>query len=200
VTAVLRSELYRALTLRSSVLSLAGVVALGLAFGWFSADMWALLVGLGAFAVGVVGTAQHVQHRTAVLLHLGQPHRLRALAGQVAAYVLIGLAVAALSGVSVLAGGKLDRYTAALVAVPVMAVFGVATAAVVRRTTWLFLGCAGWFVFVEGLLGRLKQPLPFTTFLDGSTGDGRALAIFVGWTALALVGAAVAVHRDLTGD
>ncbi|MEU4565603.1 hypothetical protein [Micromonospora sp. NPDC023956] len=200
MTAVLRSELLRAVTLRSSVVTLTVLVATGLLFGTFEAGMWALLVGLGAFGIGVVGTTQHFQHRTAVLLHLGQPRRLRVLTGQAAAYVLIGLAVAALSGMTVLVGGKTDRYASALVAVPLMAVFGVATAAVVRRTTWLFLGSAGWFIFVEGLLGRLKLPLPFTTFLDGSTGDARALALFAGWTVLALAAAAVAVHRDLTGD
>jgi hypothetical protein len=84
--------------------------------------------------------------------------------------------------------------------VPVMAVFGAANAVIVRRPTWLFLGYAGWFVFVEGLVGRLAAPLPFSALLSGGGGDQRSLLVAGCWAALALVGAAIAIRRDVTGD
>jgi hypothetical protein len=198
--ALIRSELYRVVTVRSSWLSLAIFGTLGLLFGAFDGGAWALLAGVAAFSLAVMQVAQHHQHRTAVLLHLARPRRTIVLLGQLVTGVFVAVAFAALSGAAVLATSELTRYRDTLVVVPVMAVFGAATAAIVRRPTWLFLGAAGWLIFVEGLIGRMDAPLPFSAFLDAGNGDLRSLLIFAGWTALAVVGAVVATRRDLTGD
>ncbi|GAB3965541.1 hypothetical protein V1634_24640 [Plantactinospora veratri] len=198
--ALVRSELYRVATIRSSWISIAVFSVLGALFGAVNVDAWALLAGMGAFGLAVLGVTAHYQHRTAVLLHLARPGRLLTLLGQIVAGVVVAVGFAAVSGVTVLAKGDLTQYRNTLVLVPVMAVFGAANAAVVRRPTWLFLGYAGWFVFVEGLLGRLSAPLPFSAFLGAGGGDRTSLLIAVGWAVLALLGAAAAVRRDLTAD
>lgn len=198
--AVLRSELYRTLTVLSSWVSMAASLALGLLFSWFSEEFWSLFAGLGAFGVAVVVTGQHYQHRTAVLLYLGQPRRLRALAAQCLSAALIATLLAAVSGLNLFSAGESEQYFATLSVVPLIAFFGVATTTVVRKPVWLFAGFAGWLLFVEGLIGRLEGSLPFSSFLQAATGDSQQLAIFAGWTAAALLGAAWAVRRDLTGD
>jgi len=195
---VLRSELYRTATVRSGWISMGASAALGLAFGWFSEDFWSLFAGLGAFAVAVVTTAQHYQHRTVVLLFLAQPHRLRALAAQCLTAVVVALVLVVVSGATVLAAGQTRQYLSTLAAVPVMAVFGVANATVVRRPTWLLTGWAGWLIFVEGLIGRLESPLPLTSFLGAAGGHPRQLLVFAGWTAAALATAIWSIRRDLT--
>ncbi|MEU6075884.1 hypothetical protein [Micromonospora sp. NPDC047074] len=198
--ALLRSELYRVATIRSSQISIVVFSALGMLFGWFNVDAWGLLAGMGAFGLAVMIVAQHHQHRTAVLLYLARPNRMTVLIGQVLTSVIVAVAVAAVSGVPVLVKGDPTHYTDTLAVVPVMAVFGAANAAIVRRSTWVFLGYAGWFVFVEGLIGRLKAPLPFSAFLEAGTGDSRNLVITAAWALLASGVALVAVRRDLTGD
>ncbi|MEN3614957.1 hypothetical protein AAH979_36180 [Plantactinospora sp. ZYX-F-223] len=198
--ALVRSELYRMATIRSSWVSIAVFSVLGALFGAVNVDAWALLAGMGAFGLAVLGVTQHFQHRTAVLLYLARPARLLTLLGQVVASVIVAVGFAAVSGVTVLAKGDLTQYRNTLTLVPVMAVFGAANAAVVRRPTWLFLGYAGWFVFVEGLLGRLSAPLPFSAFLGAGGGDRTSLLIAAAWTALALAAAAIATRRDLTTD
>ncbi|MGX7676960.1 hypothetical protein [Plantactinospora sp. DSM 117369] len=198
--ALVRSELYRMATIRSSWVSIAVFSVLGALFGAVNVDAWALLAGMGAFGLAVLGVTQHFQHRTAVLLYLARPARLLTLLGQVVASVIVAVGFAAVSGVTVLAKGDLTQYRNTLTLVPVMAVFGAANAAVVRRPTWLFLGYAGWFVFVEGLLGRLSAPLPFSAFLGAGGGDRTSLLIAAAWTALALAAAAIATRRDLSTD
>jgi hypothetical protein len=198
--AVLRSELYRTLTVLSSWVSMSASLALGLLFSWFSEEFWSLFAGLGAFGVAVVVTGQHYQHRTAVLLYLGQPRRLRALAAQCLSAALFATLLAAVSGLNLFSAGESGQYFATLSVVPLIAFFGVATTTVVRKPVWLFAGFAGWLLFVEGLIGRLEGSLPFSSFLQAATGDSQQLAIFAGWTAAALLGAAWAVRRDLTGD
>ncbi|MEV8504862.1 hypothetical protein AB0368_08530 [Actinoplanes sp. NPDC051475] len=198
--AVLRSELYRSLTIRSSWVSLAGFAALAALTGWFSEEFWSLFAGLGTFGLAVVLTAQHYQHRTAVLVFLGQPHRLRALAAQFAVAILFGLVLAAVSGISVAASGFTAQYRSTLTAVPLIAVYGVANATIVRRPMWLLAGYLGWLVFVEGLIGRLEEPLPFTSFLFASAGQTKFVLALLAWTAASLPLAAWSVRRDLTGD
>ncbi|GAA5178485.1 hypothetical protein GCM10023322_05760 [Rugosimonospora acidiphila] len=198
--AVLRSEVHRSLTVRSGWISMAAIVLLGLTFGWFSVDFWSLLAELGAFAIAVMNTGQHYQHRTAVLLYLGQPRRLTALAAQALAAVVLATAVAVASGLAVLVTGAAHQFRSTLAVVPLMALYGVFNATVVRRPTWLFIGYAGWFIFIEGLVGKLELPLPISSFLKAGGGDYHSLLIFAGWTALAMVAAIVAVHRDLTSD
>lgn len=199
--AVLRSELYRAVSIRSSAVSIGVLALLGLVFGWFSADMWTLLAGFGSFGISVMATAQHYQHRTAVLVCLGEPRRLVALAGQAVAAAFVASAVVAVSGAAVLAPtGSPAQWRSTMAVVPLMAVFGVANAAVVRRSAWLLIGYAGWLIFVEGLIGKLEQPLPFSAFLAAGSGDRRDVVIFAGWTVVAMGVAVVAVRRDLAGD
>lgn len=197
--AVLRSELYRTLTIRSSWVSFAGFAFLGAATGWFSEEFWSLFAGLGAFGVAVVVTSQHYQHRTAVLLFLGQPRRLWVLASQCVSAAVIGVVLAAASGVAVL-GPEPTQYRSTVMMAPVIAVFGVANATVVRRPLWLLIGYGGWLILVEGVIGRLESPLPFTSFLMACTGDVRALLAFLGWTGAALVAAIWSIRRDLTAD
>ncbi|MDO3702045.1 hypothetical protein Q3W71_10190 [Micromonospora sp. C28SCA-DRY-2] len=194
------SELYRALTIRSSRISIVGFGVLGMLFGALNIDAWGLLAGMGAFGLAVMIVAQHHQHRTVVLLYLARPQRVLVLVGQVVTSVVVALGFAAISGVTVVARGEASRYQDILTVVPIIAVFAAANAAVVRRPTWLFLGYAGWFVFVEGLVARFEAPLPFSAFLGGGTGDQRSLLIAAAWTALACTAAAVAVRRDLPSD
>jgi hypothetical protein len=78
-------------------------------------------------------------------------------------------------------------------------VFGVASATLWRRAVPLFLGYGTWFVFAEGLAFRFRRPLPFTTFINAAGGHPQGLALFAGWTAVALAAALWAIHRDL-GD
>jgi hypothetical protein len=197
---LLRSELYRTLMIRSGWVSIAATVALGLGFGIFDVAFWSLFAGLGSFGLAVMTTAQHYQHRPAVLLFLGRPRRLLVLTAQCLSAALVATGIALVSGVGVLNWGENDKYRATLAVVPLIAVFGVAAATVVRRPLWLLGAAAGWLVFVEGLFGRLESPLPFTAFLSAAGGDEHFLLIFAGWTAAALLGAVIAIRRDLTGD
>jgi hypothetical protein len=192
---VLRSELYRTATMRSSWVSLGVAALLGLGFGWVSQDFWSLFAGLGAFGVAVLTTSQHYQHRTAVLLFLGQPHRLLVLAAQCVTAVLVALVLALISGLPALGS---SQFLPTLAAVPLMAVFGVANATAVRRPTWLLAGWALWLVFVEGLIGKLSAPLPLSSFLDAAGGDLGRFGVFALWTLCALVGAAWAIRHDLS--
>jgi hypothetical protein len=199
--AVLRSELRRTMMIRSSWVTIAFTIAAGLAFGSFSVDFWSLFAGVGAFGIAATTTAQHYQHRTAILLFLGRPHRLRTLAAQCLAAAVITTGTAALSGLNVAAGGgEQAQYDATLLVVPLITVFGVAVATVVRRPTWLLIGSMVWLLFGEGVIGKLKAPLPFSSFLTASTGDRKHLLIFVAWTIGALIVAAYSINRDLTGD
>jgi hypothetical protein len=199
--AVLRSELYRTMTVISTWVSMTAALALGFLFSWFSEEFWSLFAGLGAFGVAVVVTGQHYQHRTAVLLYLGQPRRLRALAAQCLSAALIATLLAAISGLNLFSTDDGKQYLTTVSVVPLIAFFGVAMTTVVRKPIWLFAGFAGWLLFVEGMIGRLEGPLPFASFLQAAaTGNEKQFVVFAGWTAAALAGAVWAVRRDLTGD
>jgi hypothetical protein len=201
VIAVLRSELRRTMMIRSSWVSIALTIAAGLTFGVFSVDFWSLFAGVGAFGIAATTTAQHYQHRTAILLFLGRPHRLRTLAAQCVAAAVITTITAALSGLSVAGGGgEQEQYDTTLLVVPLITFFGVAVATVVRRPTWLLIGSMVWLLFAEGVVGKLDAPLPFSSFLTASTGDQKHLCIFLAWTAGALVVAGYSINRDLSGD
>ncbi|MET0422288.1 MAG: hypothetical protein ABW046_00340 [Actinoplanes sp.] len=198
--ALLRSELYRTTTLRSSWLSMACFAALGIGTGWFSEQFWTVFTAAGAFAVAAVTTAQHYQYRTAVLLFLGVPNRVVVLAAQCLVAALLAEVTAAASGLFVLGAGEADIYRTTLIAVPLIAVFGVANATVVRRPTWLFAGYGGWFIAVEGVLGKFQSRLPISSMLIGASGNTRYLLAFIGWTVLALAGAIWSIRRDLSSD
>ncbi len=200
MVALVRSELYRVATIRSSWVSLLVFGVVGLLLGAVNIDAWALLVGMAAFGLSAMIVSQHYQHRTAVLLYLAEPRRVAVLIGQVVTAAIVTVGIVAVSGLTVVLKGEPTRYGNLLTMIPVLAVFGAATAAIVRRSTWLFLGAAGWFVFVEGLLGRLQAPLPFSAFLGAGAGDPRSLVIAASWTVLAVVVAMVTVGRDVTGD
>lgn len=201
MSAVLRSELRRTMMIRSSWVSIAATIAAGLTFGGFSVDFWSLVAGVGAYGIAATTTAQHYQHRTAVLLFLGRPHRLRTLAAQCLAAAIITTITTALSGLLVLSeGGEQPQFETTLLVVPLITFFGVAVATVVRRPSWVLIGSMVWLIFAEGLLGKLNAPLPFSSFLTASTGNSRNLLIFLAWTAGALVVAGYSINRDLTGD
>ncbi|GGM17332.1 hypothetical protein [Micromonospora yangpuensis] len=197
---IVRSDLHRTATIRSSRISLIVSVALGTLIGSVNIDAWGLLAGMVAFGLAATMVAQHYQHRTAVLLYLTVPRRIAVLVGQLIAAMIVASGFVAVSGLTLLVKGAADRYLNLLTVVPLMAVFGAAGAAVARRPTWFFLGCAGWFVFVEGLVGRLQAPLPFTAFISAGSGDVGGLLLASGWAAVASVAAGVAVGRDLTSD
>ncbi|MGW4498503.1 hypothetical protein ACWENR_07790 [Micromonospora sp. NPDC004336] len=200
MVALVRSELHRMATVRSTWLSLIILSGLGLLFGVVDAAAWQLLAGVGTFGLAAMHVGQHYQHRTAVLLHLAQPNRALTLVGHLVAAVVVALVFMTLSGVTVLLDGDIREFRDAAAVVPLMAVFAAANAAIFRRPTWLFLGYGGWFIFVEGLAGRLDAPLPFSAYLAAGGGDRANLLVFAGWTGLSLVGALFAVRRDLVGD
>jgi hypothetical protein len=201
VIAVLRSELRRTLLIRSSWVSIALTIAIGLTLGVLSVDFWSLFAGVGAFGIAATTTAQHYQHRTAILLFLGRPNRIGTLAAQCVAAAVITEVTAALSGVSVWAGGgEQQQFDTTLLVVPLITFFGVAVATVVRRPTWLLIGSMVWLLFAEGVVGKLRSSLPFSAYLTASTGDRRQLLIFLAWTAGALLVAAWSINRDLSGD
>jgi hypothetical protein len=197
---VLRSEVYRTLTIRSGWVSIAASVALGMAFAAFDTNFWSLFAGIVAFGLAVVTTAQHYQHRTVLLVFLGEPHRWRVLAAQCLLAVILALAITAVSGLPAVSAGDGAQVRATLAVVPLMAILGVAGATVVRHPLWLFAGVAGWLIFVEGLIGRLEGSLPFAAFLEAASGETRYLPVLAGWAAAALLGAALAIRRDLNGD
>jgi hypothetical protein len=199
VIAVVRSELYRLSTVRSSALSLAVFTAAGVVFSMIGSDFWALLAGVGAFGFGATGISQHYQHRTAVLLYLARPRRIRVLAAQLVTALIVSLGYTVVSGLLVLIQGNRERYLITVVVAPLMAVLGAAGAAIARSATFLFVGFATWIVFVEAMYGKLQEPLPFSAYLDAAGGDARKLMILVGWIVAAIAGAVFAVRRDLNG-
>jgi hypothetical protein len=198
--AVVRSELYRLSTIRSSALSLSIFTAFGILLSVIGTDFWALLAGAGAFGLGATGISQHYQHRTVVLLYLGRPRRIRVLLGQFVTALIVGLGFTAVSGVVVLIQGNRERYLITLVVAPLMALLGAAGAAIARSATVLFIGFGTWILFVEAMYGKMQEPLPFSAYLDAAAGDVQKLLILLGWTLAAVVGAIFAVRRDLNGD
>jgi ABC-type hemin transport system ATPase subunit len=95
-----------------------------------------MFAGFGAFGISALTVSQHYQHRTAALLYLARPKRLHVLIAQVITTVSVSWGVAAVTGITVLtkSGGALP-YRHTLVVVPIMAVFGAATAAIVRSAS-----------------------------------------------------------------
>jgi hypothetical protein len=200
VIRVVLSELHRTLTVRSAWLSMTCYATLGIATGWFSQEFWALFISVGAFAVTAVTTAQHYQHRTAVLLFLGQPHRLVVLVAQCLVGTALALVTAAVSGIIVVGQGDGGVFRYTLMAVPLIAVFGVANATLVRRPTWLFAGWALWMIAVEGVIGQFQSRLPLSSMLIGASGNAVYLRAFAVWTALFLAGAIWSIRRDLSAS
>jgi hypothetical protein len=197
---LVRSELYRMATIRSSWVSIVLFGALAATFGTMNADWWALFAGVGAFGISVLTVAQHYQHRTVALVFLARPKRFPVLMAQVITTVAVAWALAAVSGITVLIHGGHLAYRHTLTVVPIMAVFGAATAAIVRRSSWLFLGFAGWFIVVEGLAGKLKWPLPISSYLQAAEGDAFGLEVFICWAVVALAVAVPTLARDLPAD
>ncbi|HEX5201563.1 hypothetical protein ACFQS1_17735 [Paractinoplanes rhizophilus] len=196
----MRAELYRMATIRSSWVSIALFGFVAAAFGVLDANWWALFAGVGAFGISVLTVAQHYQHRTIALLYLARPQRLPVLFAQVLTTVAVGWVLAALSGITALLrwGGGTYRHT--LIVVPVMAVFGAAAAAIVRRASWLLIGFAVWIVVVEGLIGKLDGELPISAYLDAARGDMFGLEVFIFWAVATLAAAVPFLNRDLSSD
>ncbi|MEV4629821.1 hypothetical protein AB0J90_26510 [Micromonospora sp. NPDC049523] len=84
-----------------------------------------------------------------MLLHLARPDRTPVLVGQLVASVIVAVGSAAISGATVLAEGHFVQYRKTMVVVPLTAVFATATATIVRRPTWFFLGFGAWSMSVE---------------------------------------------------
>ena len=206
---LVRSELHRMTTIRSSWVSLLLFTALATTFGAIEAYWWALFAGMGSFALAVLTVTQHYQHRTITLLYLAHPKRGTVLIALVLTAAIIGGLIAAVSGISVLVTDTSRVYQSAtlayrntLLVVPVMAVFGAALAVIVRRAAWIFTGFGLWFIIVEGLIGQMKWPLPVTSFLDAtkSQPDPFSLMVFGFWTVAALAVAVPLLSRDLIAD
>ena len=206
---LVRSELHRTATIRSSWASIILFGAVAAAFGVLEAYWWALFAGIGTFAIAVLTVTQHYQHRTITLLYLARPKRSVVLIAQVLTAVLIAVTVTALSGITVLAGhssrayqSNIQAYQNTLLVVPVMAVLGAALAVIVRRSTWIFTGFGLWVIIVEGMIGQLKWPLPISAFLDATKDqpDPFSLMIFSFWTLAALALAVPMLARDLNSD
>jgi uncharacterized membrane protein (DUF2068 family) len=111
--------------------------------------------------------------------------------------IVLATATAAVSGLFTL-GGVDDRYASTLVVTPLMALFGVAGAVLVRHGLWLLAGWGGWVVVVEGVICRFEQPLPFAAYERAAGGDSDYVLVFALWTLAAVVLAALAVRRDVT--
>ncbi|GLW27746.1 hypothetical protein [Actinoplanes regularis] len=197
---LIRSELFRMATIRSSWVSLALFGAVTAAAGVADATWWALFAGIGAFGISVLTVTQHYQHRTVSLLYVARPNRFQVLLAQVGTTVAVAWSLALLSGVPNLLRHGGQVYFRTLVVVPIMAVFGAALAAIVRRSAWLISGFGIWFVIVEGIATQFRWPLPMTSYMDASRGDGFGIEVFSVWAAVALAVAAVALRRDLSGD
>jgi hypothetical protein len=197
---LIRGELYRMASIRSSWVTIALFGAVAAAFGILDPNFWALMAGVGAFGISVLTVTQHFQHRTAALLFLARPRRFPVLFAQIATTVLVASVLTALSGITALMKDGGETYAHTLTVVPIMAVFGASLAAVVRRASWLLFGFTAWFVAVEGIVGQLRWQLPMSSYLDASGGDPFALEVFAAWALGALAVAAVTLRRDLAGD
>jgi hypothetical protein len=206
---LVRSELHRMATIRSSWASIISFGALAAAFGAVEAYWWALFAGIGAFVISVLTVTQHYQHRTITLLYLARPKRVIVLIALVFTAALVAWVLAASSGIAVLAADSTKAYQSTvqayqntLLVVPIMAVFGAALAVIVRRAAWIFSGFGLWFIVVEGLVGQMKLPLPISSFLDATKAgpDPFSLMIFCFWTVAALAVAVPLLSRDLNAD
>jgi hypothetical protein len=198
--AVVRSELYRSVSIRSSWLALLGFAFMAALFGWFSKELWSMFAGVGAFGIAVTVTAQHYQHRTGVLVFLNHPHRWRVLIAQCVSAAVLGTVLAAVSGVAVLLDDNAAHYRSTVLVAPVMAVFGTLCTIVVPHPMWLLGGVFAWFLFAEALINRMANGLPFAAFALASGGNVKALLVLLAWTAAAIPIAVWAIHRDLAGD
>jgi hypothetical protein len=198
VIAIVRSELYRSVSIRSSWLALIGFAFMAAVFGWFSKEAWSLFAGLGAFGLAVTVTAQHYQHRTGVLVFLNHPHRWRVLIAQCVSAAVLGTLLAAISGIAVLLDENAAHYRSTVLVAPVMAVFGTLCTIVVRHPMWLLGGAFAWLLFAEGMINRMENGLPFAAFALASGGNTTALLVLLGWTAAAIPVALWAVHRDVS--
>lgn len=197
---LIRSELYRMATIRSSWASIVLFGAVAASSGIVDDNWWALFAGIGAFGISVLTVTQHYQHRTIALLYVSRPKRFQVLLAQVVTTVLVAEVLAALSGVLALAKWGGQTYFQTLAVVPVMAVFGAGLAATVRRAAWLISGFGVWFVIVEGIATGLRWPLPMSSYLEAANGNAFSMEIFIVWAIAALAVASVALRRDLAGD
>ncbi|GIE75436.1 hypothetical protein Aph02nite_13860 [Actinoplanes philippinensis] len=198
--AVIRSEMYRSVSIMSSWLALIGFAFMAALVGWFSKEAWSLFAGVGAFGVAVTVTAQHYQHRTMVLVLLNHPHRWRVLISQCVSAAVLGVVLAAVSGLAVLLGESAAHYRSTVLVAPVMAVFGTLCTVVVRHPMWLLGGVFAWLLFAEGLINGMAIGLPFASFAMASAGNVKALLILLAWTAAAIPPAVWSVYRDVSSD
>ncbi|GIF09920.1 hypothetical protein [Actinoplanes siamensis] len=197
---VVRSELYRSVSIMSSWLALIGFAFMAALVGWFSKEAWSLFAGLGAFGIAVTVTAQHYQHRTMVSVYLNHPHRWRVLIAQCVSAAVLGTLLTAVSGLAVLLNDNAVHYRSTVLVAPVMAVFGTLCTAVLRHPMRLLAVVFAWLLFAEGLINRMGIGLPFASFAMASAGNIKALLYVLAWTGAAIPAAVWAIHRDLSSD
>jgi hypothetical protein len=198
--ALLRSELYRNVSIRSAWLALIGFTLMAAVFGSFSKEAWSLFAGVGAFGIAVTTTAQHYQHRTMVLVVLSLPHRWRVLIVQCVSAALLGVVLAAISGIPVLLDESAAHYRSTVLVAPVMAVFGTLCTVVVPRPMWLIGGCFAWLLFAEVLINRGSIGLPFASFMLASGGNRLGFLVLLAWVGAVVPLALWSARRDLAGD
>jgi ABC-2 type transport system permease protein len=196
-----------------------------------AAAMLAVLgaVGAGRFVVlllGVLTVTGEFRHGTVTATFLHTPQRVRVLAGKVAATLLVGMALAAMDVVLVLAIGTSTgavapsllngdialRVLGLLLAYPVYGLLGVGIGALVIYQPAAVLLPLAWVLFLEDLVFHLVprtwQPwsLSNVTSALANAGHVRDLLPVLGGAAALLtyavlflgIGVARVVHRDIT--
>jgi ABC-2 type transport system permease protein len=187
----------------------------------------AMLAG-AALLLGILGMAGEFRHHTITQTFLTTPDRGRVVAAKLAAYLLTGIAVAALTltvtmavalpwlsakglAVSVL-DGELGRVLAGtLLAAALCGLVGVGIGALVRNQVAALVGVLVWVVVVEGLLLNLLNapglgkwlPSAAAAALTSPGGDHlsrwAAVLLFAAYgLAFALVGTRFVLRRDVT--
>jgi ABC-2 type transport system permease protein len=188
----------------------------------------ATMLAGAALLLGILGMAGEFRHHTITQTFLATPDRGRVVAAKLAAYLVAGIAVAALTlavtmavalpwlsakglDVSVL-DGELGRVLAGtLLAAGLCGMLGVGVGALVRNQVAALVGVLVWVVVVEGLLlNLLNAPslgkwLPSTVAAALTNPGGDHLSrwaaglLFAAYGfAFALVGTRFVVRRDIT--
>jgi hypothetical protein len=200
VIAVMRSELYRLATIRMWWLSIIGAGVLTGGVSLLGDAAWAVVLGMAVFGFGIVFGTQHYQHRTAVLVFLAKPRRVQMLAGQALVFAAGMTGFAMVTGLPVLASAP-ESYVLGTMVTPLLAIFAVANAAILRKPIMILAGYGGWFLVVEMLLGRLELPGPFTAFINAAARSSPLMVYALAfWAAVATAVAIWAIRRDVTAD